>query len=133
MNSLLQDLDAHSHRLVIKVCILWMKQLKLSPFIFWWNTPIPPLIIYCKPSLGLTPKAKDYKGACQEWARKSHFMFTGVQENVKEWTPRFPSELHFGSWNPNGFLNLQRAIAEVKTHWIEDFLISLKTFWNLNV
>ncbi len=32
---------------------------------------------------------------------------------------------HFGSWSPGGFLNFQRAIVGVKTHWIEAFL-SLK-------
>jgi hypothetical protein len=40
---------------------------------------------------------------------------------------------HFGSWSPNGLLNLQRAIARVKTHWIEEFLISLGISWNLDV
>ncbi len=34
---------------------------------------------------------------------------------------------HFGNWNPNGFSNFQKAIARVKTHWIEDFLISLES------
>jgi hypothetical protein len=33
---------------------------------------------------------------------------------------------HFGNWNFDGFPNLQRAIAKVKTHSIEDFLIPLK-------
>jgi hypothetical protein len=32
-----------------------------------------------------------------------------------------------GVWNPNGLQNLQRAIAGVKTQWIEKFFISLKT------
>jgi hypothetical protein len=41
---------------------------------------------------------------------------------------------HFGSWSFDGFLNLQKAIARVKTHWIEEFLISLeKNTWNVNV
>jgi len=40
---------------------------------------------------------------------------------------------HFGSSNPSGFLNLQSAIVGVKTHWIEDFLISLEISWNLDV
>jgi hypothetical protein len=35
---------------------------------------------------------------------------------------------HFGSWSPDGLSNLQRAIAGVKTHWIEEFLISSKSF-----
>jgi hypothetical protein len=33
----------------------------------------------------------------------------------------------FGSWIPDGFLNLQREIVRAKTHWIEKFFISLKT------
>ncbi len=40
---------------------------------------------------------------------------------------------HFGSWNPNGLLNLQKVITWDKTHWIEKFLISLENYWNLNV
>jgi hypothetical protein len=40
---------------------------------------------------------------------------------------------HFGSWSPNGLLNLHREIARVKTHWIEEFLISLESSWNLDV
>jgi len=37
-----------------------------------------------------------------------------------------------GSWSPGGLPNLQRAIAGVKTHWIEEILISLESSWNLN-
>jgi hypothetical protein len=33
------------------------------------------------------------------------------------------------SWNLDGFPNLQRAIAGVKTHWIQEFLISLERSW----
>jgi hypothetical protein len=40
---------------------------------------------------------------------------------------------HFGSWSPNGLLNFKRAIAGVKTHWIEMFLISLESSLNVNV
>jgi len=40
---------------------------------------------------------------------------------------------HFGSSSPNGFPNFQRAIIGVKTHWIEKFLISLESSWNLDV
>jgi hypothetical protein len=39
---------------------------------------------------------------------------------------------HLESWSLDGLSNLQRAIARVKTHWIEEFLISLKIFWNLH-
>jgi len=37
---------------------------------------------------------------------------------------------HFGSWSPDGFLNFQKAITGVKTHWIEKLLISLESPWN---
>jgi len=40
---------------------------------------------------------------------------------------------HFGSWSPDGLLNLQRAIVGVKIHWIESFLIPLKNSWNVKV
>jgi hypothetical protein len=40
---------------------------------------------------------------------------------------------HFGSWNPNGLPNLQKAISKAKTHCIEEFLILLENFWNLDV
>jgi hypothetical protein len=34
----------------------------------------------------------------------------------------------FGSWSPDGLLNLQRAILGVKTHWIEEFFYHYKFF-----
>jgi len=40
---------------------------------------------------------------------------------------------HFGSWSLNELPNFQRAISGVKTHWIETFLISLKSSWNVDV
>jgi hypothetical protein len=40
---------------------------------------------------------------------------------------------HFGNWSPNGLPNLQTEILGVKTHYIKEFLISLKSSWNLNV
>jgi hypothetical protein len=47
----------------------------------------------CNLSLGLTTKARACKNVGQEWAWESHFMFLGVQESVREWTPTFPNEL----------------------------------------
>jgi len=35
---------------------------------------------------------------------------------------------HFGSGSPGGFLNLQRAIAKVKTPCIEELFISSKKY-----
>jgi hypothetical protein len=40
---------------------------------------------------------------------------------------------HFGNWSHDGLSNFQRAIVGVKTHWIETFLLSLKSSWNINV
>jgi hypothetical protein len=42
--------------------------------------------------------------------------------------PHSQMSSHFGNWNPNRLPNLQKAISEVKTHWIEEFLISLEIF-----
>jgi hypothetical protein len=33
---------------------------------------------------------------------------------------------HFENWSFDGLLNIQKAIARVKTHWIEKFIISLE-------
>jgi hypothetical protein len=35
---------------------------------------------------------------------------------------------YFGSWSPGGLPNFQRAIAKVKTPFIEDFFISLEGY-----
>ncbi len=64
--------------------------------LFLCNRPlnyISNCIIYRNPSLGLMTKIRVCKGAGQEWAWESQFMFSGVQESMKEWTPTFPSEL----------------------------------------
>jgi hypothetical protein len=53
----------------------------------------------------------------------------GECEGMNPHTPKVSS--HFGSWNPNGIQNFQSEIARVKNHWIERFLISLKSFWNV--
>jgi len=42
-------------------------------------------------------------------------------------------EFHFGSWNPNGFPNIQRVIAGFKNQWLEKFFISLKKYWNVDI
>jgi hypothetical protein len=41
-------------------------------------------------------------------------------------TPKGASTL--GVWNPDGFPNLQKTIAQVKTYWIEELFISLKSY-----
>jgi len=42
--------------------------------------------------------------------------------------PHTPREVHFGSWSPGGFPNLQRVIARVKTQWLEELFISMGSF-----
>jgi hypothetical protein len=44
------------------------------------------------PSLELVTKAKVCEGPGQEWTWESHFMLSGVQESVREWTLTLPSE-----------------------------------------
>jgi hypothetical protein len=65
-------------------------------------------------------------------AREAHVMLLGVWESENEHSHSQVSS-RFGSWSPGGPLNFQRAITGVKTHWIEEFLISLKSSWNINV
>jgi len=48
----------------------------------------------------------------------------GKCEGMNPHTPKGASTL--GVWNPGGLLNLQKAIARVKTQWIEELFISLK-------
>jgi len=40
---------------------------------------------------------------------------------------------HFGSCNPDGLSHYQKTIIKVKTHWIKEFVISLESFWNVDV
>jgi hypothetical protein len=40
---------------------------------------------------------------------------------------------HFGSYSLGGLLKLQRAIAKVKTPFLEDFFISLESYWSVDV
>jgi hypothetical protein len=47
--------------------------------------------------------------------------------------PHTPREFHFGSWSLGGLPNIQRAIAGVKTQWVEEFFISLEISWNLDI
>jgi hypothetical protein len=54
-------------------------------------------------------------------------------ESVRIEPPHSQMDSHFGNWTPDGLSNLQRAIAGVKTHWIETFLISLESSWNVDV
>jgi hypothetical protein len=59
------------------------------------------------PNLGLVTKARACKGVGQEWAQELHFMFQGVQESVREWTPTLLNEL---------------PLWELQSQWIPEFL-----------
>jgi hypothetical protein len=50
----------------------------------------------------------------------------GKCEGMNPHTPKGASTLVV--WSPNGVLNLYKAIIGVKTQWIEEFLISLKSY-----
>jgi hypothetical protein len=84
-------------------------------------------------NLGLATKTKACESAGQEWTWESHFMFSKVQESWKNEPPHSQVNSHFGSWSPNRFLNLQKVIVGVKTHWIEEIFISLESSWNIDV
>jgi hypothetical protein len=51
----------------------------------------------------------------------------GMNLDTPKWIPIM------GVGVPNGFPNLQSIIARVKTHWLEEFFISLVIYWNVNV
>jgi hypothetical protein len=67
-------------------------------------------------SLGVTPHAPKSARECER-NEPSHSQMNS----------------HFGSWSPNGLSNFQKAIARVKTHWIEEFFISLESYWDVDV
>jgi hypothetical protein len=59
------------------------------------------------------------------WAKKKP-RSEGKCEGMNPHTPKGASTL--GIWSPGGLLNLHRAIAKVKTQWIEEFFISLESY-----
>ncbi len=67
----------------------------------------------------------------------SHISCSQECKRVRERTLTLPSEFPFWELksieSPNGLSNFQRAIVEVKTHWIKEFFILLKSFWNVDV
>jgi hypothetical protein len=63
-------------------------------------------------------------------AWEAHLILSRVQESVREWTKWAPT---LGVGVPMDSRILQRVIAEVKTHWIEEIFISLEIYWNLDV
>jgi hypothetical protein len=84
-------------------------------------------------ALGSRPR----QGFAKVWAKNepgSHISCSWECKRV--WgnePPHSQVSSHLGSWSPKGLSNLQRAIARVKTNWIEEFLISLERSLNLDV
>ncbi len=70
-------------------------------------------------ALGSRPRKKGLKDMGQE---KSDNEDSDSQVN-------FP----FENWSPNELPNLQKAISEVKTLRIENFFISLESYWSVDV
>jgi hypothetical protein len=108
-----------------------------SKLVFRDRNKLAILLAYttCRnPNPGLATKAGACKNASQERKLRSHISCSWECKRVWGNEPSHSQgNSHFGSWSPGGLLNLQRAIKRVKTHWIEAFLISLKSSWNLDV
>jgi hypothetical protein len=71
------------------------------------------------------------------WAKRKLGSHISCSQECKRVRGNEPSHSqvnsHFGIWSPNGFPNFQKAIAKVKTHWIEEFFVSLGSYGNINV
>jgi hypothetical protein len=88
-------------------------------------------------SFGLTTKAKVSKGAGQEWspivtfhAPKSVGKCEGMNPHTPKWAPTLGVGVPMESrWIPKS----SGGNCRVKTHWIEEFLTSLESSWNLDV
>jgi hypothetical protein len=96
------------------------------PTSFILLAPSPPtsfcITRCCNPSLRLATMARACKGCGPRMKPGSHIlMLLGMQKSVREWTFTLPSEL--GSWWTPKF---SKSNCKVKTHWIEDFFISLE-------
>jgi hypothetical protein len=60
-------------------------------------------------------------------------MLPGGWENGRIEPQHSQVNSHFGNWSPNGLPNFQSAIEGVKTYWIEKFLVSMESSWNIDV
>jgi hypothetical protein len=103
-------------------------------WIFCGNQTSTQIGINCRnQTLGLWPR----QGFAKVWAKTKPGSHISCSQECKRVWGNEPSHSqinsHFGSWSPNGLLNFQKAIVEVKTHWIKMFLISLESSWNLDV
>ncbi len=88
----------------------------------------------CNLSLGLATKARGLQGCRPRGRPNSHITYSqeckeceGVNPHTPKWTPM----LWVGV--PNGLLNFQSAIVGDETHCFEEFFISLKCYWSVDV
>jgi hypothetical protein len=88
------------------------------------------VIIVTTLALGSRPKQGLARVRAKKEAWESQLMRKRVWGNEPS---HFLVNSHFGSSSPNGFSKFQKEISRVKIHWIETFLISLESSWNLNV
>jgi hypothetical protein len=94
---------------------------------FWSNAFVAILALGSRPRQGFTRvRAKSEPGSHISCSWECKRMWGNEPSHSQ-------MSSHFGSSNPNGFPNLQRAIAGVKTHWIEMFIISLKRSCNVDI
>jgi hypothetical protein len=63
----------------------------------------------------------------------SHTTYFWSVRRCEGMNPHTPREFDFGSWSPGELPNFHRAIARVKTQWLEKKFISLKSSWNVNI
>jgi hypothetical protein len=75
-------------------------------------------------------KAKAWKGVSWECNLGITFALLGVWGNE---LTHSQVNSHLGNWKPYAILNLQKGILRIKAHWIKEFLMLLKSSWNLDV
>ncbi len=85
--------------------------------------------------LGLATNARVYKGAGQVKCLRVTFHVLKSARECEGMNSHIYSQVssHFRNSTIDGLSNFQIVITGVKTRWIEEFLISLKIFWNVNV
>jgi hypothetical protein len=84
--------------------------------------------------LGLTTKARGLQGCGPRGRPGSHFTCSRECKECEGMNPHTPKGTPMlGVGVPKGLPNLQSVITGVKIHCLEDFFISLKSYWSLDV
>ncbi len=81
------------------------------------------IIIYHNPSLGLVTKGRACKVVGQKEAREWKKVWWNEPSHSQK-------SLHFGSLE---FWWILESLAGAKTQWIEEFFVSLESYWNIDV